>query len=189
MDGSADLRDEVLVRRAQDGDRAAMVTLYRRYVNEMFAFAHHQIGDTADAEDVTSATFLRVVDALGTFRGQSSFRTWLYAVARNQVRDHWRRNGRRQEVPLEGPIRDDGVETAGAPHPSSALGRAVLERLPPHYRRVIELRVMDGRSIRDTADELGTSPGNVKVLQHRALQRASAIAHELSESNHDDEQR
>ena len=65
---------------------------------------------------------------------------------------------------------------------TTLLGNAILESLPARYRQVLELRVMEGRSIRDTADEMGTSPGNVKVLQHRALKKALAIADELDVS-------
>lgn len=176
--------DEALVRRAQAGDRAAMVELYRRYANEVFGYAVNQLGDLQDAEDLTSEVFLRVVNALGGFRGQSSFRTWLYAIAHNQLRDHWRRNGRAApRMAL-----DPAASAATEPGPQAArpevtvLGQAVLAGLPDRYRRVLELRVMEGRSVRDTAEVLGTSEGNVKVLQHRALKRAEAIAAGLAGS-------
>jgi len=174
--------DEELVRRGQAGDRAAVVALYNRYVNEIYGFAHHQIGDSSDAEDITSETFLRMVRALRSFRGESTFRTWLYSIARNQLRDHWRRNGRAAMVPIERPIEDEVTVPSPARPEITALGQSVLARLPDNYRRVLELRVMGDRSVRDTAQAMGTTEGNVKVLLHRALRRAAEIAEEIGES-------
>jgi len=173
----AALGDDLLVARATRGDREALVALYRRYADEVYGYLYNQLGSADDAEDVTSETFLRLVRAIDTFRGGSSFRTWLYAIARNQLRDHWRRNGRHAEVALDlARAAADEAEVAPANPRASALGRAVLEALPENYRRVLELRIMQGRSVRDTAEALDLTPGNVKVLQHRALRRAAQIA-------------
>jgi RNA polymerase sigma-70 factor (ECF subfamily) len=84
-------------------------------------------------------------------------------------------------VPLD-PARDRSASSDARPEPNAratALGRAVLERLPGNYRTVLELRIMDGRSVADTADEMDTTPNNVKVMQHRALKRAAQIAEGL----------
>jgi RNA polymerase sigma-70 factor (ECF subfamily) len=187
--------DQDLVERAQRGDRAALVALYHRYVSEIFGYLYNQVGDVHDAEDLTSETFLRLVRALDGFAGRSSFRTWIYEIARNQVRDHWRRNGRRpMATSLNGHERasadtqpgseahDAGMaEESDAVHlvPRQPLGQAILEALPANYRRVLELRIIDGRSVRHTAEELGKTEGNIKVLTHRALKRAEQIAIEL----------
>jgi RNA polymerase sigma-70 factor, ECF subfamily len=186
MDTSGSQRDEELVRRARDGDDRAVVALYQRYVNEIFGFAYHQLRTVQQAEDATSATFLRMVDAIGTFRGHAAFRTWLYAIARNQVRDEWRREARHPTVTLDRPLPEVPTSDASARPEATALGRAVLERLPDNYRRVLELRVMGDRSIRDTACEIGTTEGNVKVLQHRALRRAAQIAATLQDGDDED---
>ncbi len=210
---SAPPTDDTLVHRAQRGDRGAMVQLYQRYVSEIYGYAYNQLGSVQDAEDVTSETFLRVVGALGGYRGQSSFRTWLYAIAHNQVRDHWRRNGHQPAtveldqaraaiedlgyatdarasanghvlataapVGLDAESTADDDERIGAISRGTELGGAVLAELPERYRTILRYRIMDGRSIRDTADELGLSESNVKVLQHRALRRAAEIARGL----------
>lgn len=201
--------DSALVHRAQRGDADALVALYRRYVKEMYGYAFHQLGDPQDAEDLTSEVFMRVVNGIGAYRSQSSFRTWLYAIAHNQVRDHWRRNGRRAEkVGLDhaservgaggidagrgiDPERDIGSGGEGPSErevPTTSLGQRVLAQLPAHYRRVLELRVMDGRSVRDTAEELGITENHVKVLNHRALKRAAEVAAqiEIDGRHHDD---
>jgi RNA polymerase sigma factor (sigma-70 family) len=196
MSPSASPTDDLLVQRAQRGDRGGMVLLYQRYVGEIYGYAFNQLGSVQDAEDVTSETFMRVVNAIGSYRAESSFRTWLYAIAHNQVRDHWRRNGHHQnavELDLartavaDDPMSDgtgaDGTGSDDGPPEANpratALGVAVLAQLPENYRQVLQLRVMDGRSIRDTAAELGLSESNVKVMQHRALKRAAVIAEDL----------
>jgi RNA polymerase sigma-70 factor (ECF subfamily) len=175
MTKTAEPTDDALVRRAQRGDRSAMIALYGRYVGEIYGFAVNQLGSKQDAEDLTSETFLRLVGAIDTYRHQSSFRTWLYAIARNQLRDHWRRNGRAKTVALAPDLADDECELEARPEVTD-LGRHVLGRLPENYRRVLELRVLDDRSVRDTARAMNTTEGNVKVLQHRALRRAEEIA-------------
>jgi RNA polymerase sigma-70 factor (ECF subfamily) len=175
-------QDLDLVRRAQAGDRAAFVELYQLYVNEIHHYLRNQVGDPDDAEDLTSETFLRVVRSLDRFAGRSSFRTWLYEVARNQLRDHWRANGRR-------PMASVDVESLAAQEPEPAgrsaatdLGRRILDELPANYRQVLQLRILDGRSVRDTAEELGKSDTNVKVLTHRALRKAAEVASRLESS-------
>ena len=173
--------DGELVARARAGDERAVVALYQRYVGEVYGFAYNQLGRVQDAEDATSETFLRLVGALDAFDGRSSLRTWLYAIARNAVRDHWRRQQRRpQTVDLdEARLSPEPPEPAPANRRATALGNAVLERLPERYRHVLSLRILEGRSVRETALEMGLSEGNVKVLQHRALHRAARVADEL----------
>lgn len=189
-----DTSDIELVERAKAGDRSAIVALYQRYVREVFGYVFNQVGVVEEAEDVTSEIFLNFVRSIDGFRGHSSVRTWLYQIARNRLRDRWRTSGRRPRVvdldpeltairgagdryashdPLATPAEDAPNEHA------TLLGETILSALPPRHRRVLELRIMDGRSVRDTADEMGTTPGNVKVLQHRALKRAVRVAEDL----------
>jgi RNA polymerase sigma-70 factor (ECF subfamily) len=173
--------DAELVRRAQAGDRSAFVALYQRYVQEIYGFFTNQLGDPQEAEDLTSETFLRLVRGLDQFAGRASFRTWLYEIARNQARDHWRRNGRHPVTALDADrAADPPVDAEPSADPGrERYSRAIFDALPPNYQAVLRLRVLDGRSVRDSADELGISESNVKVLTHRALRRAVAVAEEL----------
>jgi RNA polymerase sigma-70 factor (ECF subfamily) len=179
VDGVSDAR---LAARAKGGDSGALVALYRRYVGEIHAYVHSQVGNAQDAEDVTSETFLRMVRSLPAFEGRSAVRTWLYVIARNCVSDHWRRDERRAAALDDLDSFPARVDTVPAARPEvTTMGRAILDRLPPRYREVIALRVIDGRSVRDTAEVMQTSESNVKVLQHRALRRAARLALELQE--------
>lgn len=177
-----------LTKQARDGDAAAVRALYEAFVGEIYGYVYNQLGNVQDAEDVTSETFLRLVRGLRDYRGESSFRTWLYAIAHNCVRDHWRARGRQDTSPLDDELDEEPILTRGAPADNpraTELGHAVLALLPPHYRRVLELRIMDERSIQDVADELGLTPGNVKVIQHRAIKKAADLASGLARRGQD----
>lgn len=183
--------EAALLARARSGDKAAVAQIYRRYVDEVYGYAFNQLGDRQEAEDATSEVFLRLVRALPGFRGDSSLRTWLYAICRNVLRDRWRERASLPSLSLDRvPDRrtDDGdtLAVAGAdvepPTGSTGfdLGQAVLARLGERERAVLTLRFLEGRSVADCAAELGVSPGNLKVIQHRALRHAARIAQELS---------
>jgi RNA polymerase sigma-70 factor (ECF subfamily) len=170
-----DLADEELVRCVAAGDEAALTVLYRRHVAAIYRFVLAQVRAVQDAEDLTSETFARMLHGLAGFRGEASFRNWLYQIARNAVRNHRRSAGYRLTVPLT-----QGLSAPPAPEPDPvAAGEAAeavwaaLQPLPPRYRQVLELRFLDGRTIEDTARRMGVSVANAKVMQHRALKKAA----------------
>ena len=86
--------------------------------------------------------------------------------------------GRHGDREVDLALDDDGE----AVPPCAALGRLELARLSAREQAVLRLRFLEGRSVADTAAELGLSPGNLKVIQHRALRRAAGIAQELAEA-------
>jgi RNA polymerase sigma-70 factor (ECF subfamily) len=188
---SASGGEAALLARARAGDKVAVAQIYRRYVDEIYGYAYNQLGERQEAEDATSEVFLRLVRALPGFRGDSSLRTWLYTICRNVLRDRWRERashpslsldlmpaGRHGDREVDLALDDDGE----AVPPCAALGRLVLARLSAREQAVLRLRFLEGRSVADTAAELGLSPGNLKVIQHRALRRAAGIAQELAEA-------
>jgi RNA polymerase sigma-70 factor (ECF subfamily) len=154
-----------------------MVALYRRHVHEVYGFFWNQVGRAEDAEDLTSETFLRAMRGLPGFQGRSSYRTWLFEIARRQLVDQWRREGRRpRTVPLDIPLREPEEPAPVASPARVRLGRAVLAALPEHYRTVLIHRILDDRSVKETAALMGKTENHVKVLTHRALRRAAAVA-------------
>ncbi len=191
--------------RAQAGDGAALAQIYRRYVDEIYGYAVNQLGQQQEAEDITSEVFLRLVRALPGFRGEASLRTWLFSICRNVIRDHWRqRAGRPAELPLDDLARSGGSpalqaagprdadpdlavdgdddragsqDAHGARRPSCGpLGAWVLGQLSERDQAVLRLRFLENQSVAQAAETLGISPGNLKVIQHRALRRAAALA-------------
>ncbi len=169
--------DRSLVASIRDGNEAALTVLYRRYVGPIYRFVFAQVRVEAVAEDLTSETFASMLRGIATFRGDSSFKNWLYQIARNAVRNHRRAAGYRRTVLLT--TRVAAVEPPkDEPRKQAADQDAVLELLrplPPRYRQVLELRFLEGLSIVDTAERMGVTVGNAKVLQHRALKKAAAI--------------
>jgi RNA polymerase sigma-70 factor (ECF subfamily) len=168
--------DEELVRRVGEGDEAALSALYRRYVAAIYRFVLAQVRDVQDAEDLCSETFARMLRGLEGFRGEASFKNWLYQIARNAVRNHRRASGYRRLVPLS-PTLKAPEEPGAVPKASDETLETVLrilQPLPPRYRRVLELRFLQGHTVEETAAAMGITVANAKVLQHRALKKAAA---------------
>ena len=173
-DGSA----AELIARAIDGEAAAVGDLYERYLQSIYRYVYYQVKDPVDAEDLTETVFLKAWEALPRARPKAStFRAWLYRIAHNAVVDRYRR--RRPTVPL-----DHALEAQdAAPLPEQRVEReeemarlaAVLAQLKPRYRQVILCRFISQLSHAETASVMGTSEGNVRVLQHRALAKMQQL--------------
>lgn len=158
--------------------------LYRKYLPQVYSFAFYELGDHHDAEDVTERVFLSAFAALPRFkeRGEagSTFRVWLFRIARNAISNHRRTLGRRREAPvaaadeLPGGPEPDRLAIHGDEH-RQAL--AAVRRLPPDRRRAVILRFVEEMSVREIAAVMERSEGAVRVLIHRALR---SVARELA---------
>jgi RNA polymerase sigma-70 factor (ECF subfamily) len=153
--------------------------VFVRYGDAVYRFLFSRLGNREDAEDLTTEVFLKASCALDIERAEQSIAAWLFAVARTVLADHWRRYYRSgAPVPLDDTRVMEIPETSAEADRSRERTRQVsevLERLPDRYRRVLELRFLSGYSIRDTAQAMGLTEGNVKALQHRALARAAHV--------------
>jgi RNA polymerase sigma-70 factor (ECF subfamily) len=169
-----------LVDRARTGDREAMGAIFDLYLSRIYRYVLAHVGSPAEAEDIAQEVFLRIVEAIGRFEWRDvEFSAWVFRIARNQMISHHRRHGARaasvsaEEVEIEdaqpGPERL--VEHALTVHEVYAA----CERLPQSQREVIALRFGSGLSVRETAQSLGKSENNVKVLQHKAIARLQKL--------------
>jgi RNA polymerase sigma-70 factor, ECF subfamily len=156
-----------------------MNDIFARYGDPVYRFLYSRLGNREDAEDLTSEVFLKATKQLDGSRAEASIAQWLFTVARTVLADHWRRYYRSgAALPLDderiGAIPEitdvDTARTGG-----TELVARVLEALPERYRRVLELRFLSGYTINETAAEMGITPENVKVIQHRALAKAVQI--------------
>lgn len=147
---------------------------YRDNVVPVYRFIASRTGNRPDAEDLTSAVFLRALPLLRRDASAGEVRAYLMTTARTVLADHWaRRYGDRAAMLLD----EHPAPVPAAPDDGEAGRRAadILERLPERERRVLELRFLRGASVRETAHELGVSVANAKVIQWRALRRAAGL--------------
>ncbi|MFI5255214.1 MAG: RNA polymerase sigma factor [Candidatus Limnocylindrales bacterium] len=159
--------------------------LYRKYVGQVYSYAIYELRDQHRAEDVTESVFLRALAALPRFdeRGEgdgSSFRVWLFRIARNLVANERRRERRHPETDLEGVLdllAADGPSVGVEEREAVALAWQAIDRLPEERRRALVLRFVEEMSTAEIGAILGRSEGAVRVLIHRALRAVAADLH------------
>jgi RNA polymerase sigma-70 factor (ECF subfamily) len=181
-------RDRPLVEAAR-ADPRQFDALYRRYLAQVYSYAFYELGDHHDAEDATERTFLAALANLRRFEerarpadgeGASTFRVWLFQIARNTVANHRRGRRRHPEAPLEAAalVSDPlDIEGRAASRDEAAAAWRAVGRLPADRRRALVLRFVEEMSTAEIAGVLGRSEGAVRVLMHRALR---SIARELA---------
>ena len=162
-----------LVERAQKGDRAALEELYLIHFDRIYSYLHVTVGNRHDAEDLTTQTFLRMLESIGKFRFQAApFSAWLFRIAHNLSMDHFRATKRWQpeeEVPEPEP--DESTSADAGAH--EAIGQKsmldLIEDLSPEQQQVLTLKFVFNFANAEAATILGKSEGAIKSLQHRAL--------------------
>ena len=172
-DRDPDVDVRALVARAQQGDRSALEELYLIHFDRIYGYLHMSVGNRHDAEDLTTQTFLKMLEAIGRFRWQSApFSAWLFRIAHNLAIDHFRAGKRVQ--PEEEVPEPNGVEESSAEEQAlDSMGRArmleLIDRLAAEQRQVLTLKFLFGFVNAEVARILGKTEGAVKSLQHRAL--------------------
>src|ERR671936_276423 len=162
-----------LVEQAQQGDEEALEQLYLLHFDRVYSYLHMSVGNRHDAEDLTTQTFLKMLEAIGRFRWRSvPFSAWLFRIAHNVAMDHFRATRRWQpeEVVPEPP----GSEEASAEEEAmQSIGRTsmleLIEDLSPDQKQVLTLKFVFDFSNAEAAAVLGKTEGAIKSLQHRAL--------------------
>ncbi|MDZ3824764.1 MAG: RNA polymerase sigma factor RpoE [Pseudoxanthomonas sp.] len=172
--------DQQLVERVQRGDMAAFDLLVRKYQHRILAVINRYLNDFAEAQDVAQETFLRAYRALGNFRGDSAFYTWVYKIAVNTAKNHLVAQGRRP--PTDDVAVDDAMHFNGESQlkdratPENELLRQEIERnvtaavdeLPEELRTAITLREVDGLSYEEIAEVMSCPIGTVRSRIFRA---------------------
>jgi RNA polymerase sigma-70 factor (ECF subfamily) len=159
--------DRQLVEAAQR-DRARFADLYELYFYRVYVYVVRRVPSHEEAEDLTSEVFHHALKKLDGFESRGvPFVAWLYRIAANAIADRWQRNAREAAVPEseipEAAVMDDVERRA-------ALFQLV-DALPAEQRRVVLLRFVEQKSIRDISHELKKTEGAVKQLQFRALKQ------------------
>ena len=162
-----------LVELAQQGDREALEALYLLHFDRIYSYLHMSVGNRHDAEDLTTQTFLKMLEAIGRFRWQSApFSAWLFRIAHNLAMDHFRAT-KRWQPEEEVPEPDADESTSAEAGALESIGRKsmleLIEDLSPEQQQVLTLKFVFNFANAEAATILGKTEGAIKSLQHRAL--------------------
>ncbi|MCJ7624762.1 MAG: RNA polymerase sigma factor [Anaerolineaceae bacterium] len=164
-----------LARAAQKGDRDAMGELFDHYLPKVYARVCTLVPQT-DTEDVTQEIFMSLVRSIQSFRGDSSFSTWLYNIVKRRVADYYRKFYRQvSQVPIEDHEFISNVGNTRNIEEMLVL-KEVLSMLAGGQREVILLRLVDGLPFSEIAAHLGLELGAAKVRFYRAIKACKKLA-------------
>jgi RNA polymerase sigma-70 factor (ECF subfamily) len=162
-----------LVERAQGGDRGALEELYLLHFDRIYSYLHVSVGNKHDAEDLTTQTFLKMLESIGRFRWQSApFSAWLFRIAHNLAMDHFRASRRWQpeeDVPEPPPDESTSAEMGALQSIGQKSMMELIEDLSPEQQQVLTLKFVFNFANGEVATILGKTEGAIKSLQHRAL--------------------
>ncbi len=164
--------DSDLVLAARSGDSSAFGAIYDRYADRLYGFCYSMLRDREEAADATHDVFLRASQRLDQLREPSRLRSWLFAIARNEVISRTRKRSRQSdaEVPemaADQPSPDEGI--AGAE--LQALVWEAAASLQPRDRELLELHLREGLERKELADVLGVEVPHLHVLMSRMRTR------------------
>lgn len=173
--------DNVLIARAQKGDRDALDSLIRRYEKRAYQYAFRLTSNSEEAADVVADAFVRVFSALPNFKGNSAFTTWLYRILTNCFLDHRKKERTRQATSLESVLHtaegelerqfesedDTPGELTERKH-REEIFEAAVATLPEYQRVMITLYHGEMLSYEEIADTLDLPIGTVKSRLNRA---------------------
>jgi RNA polymerase sigma-70 factor (ECF subfamily) len=166
-----DPRDAELIAQWKAGNQRAATELVERHASALARFAV-SCGARDDIDEVVQDTFVRAFGSLDGFRGDSSFRTWLFSIERRLLMDR-RRAERRRPAGVEIGEEDaatefDALDDLVADEAHSRV-RSAVDRLTPTQREVFVLRVTEGLSYKEIAQAVGTTEGAARVHYHNAM--------------------
>lgn len=145
-------------------------------LESVYAFLFRRVGNRADAEDLTQQVALKAVSRLDPEASRESIRGYLFRVARTELAGHWAtRFGLPQQSLEEDVFANVDREAESGSASATDLASRILGRLPGNYARVLELRFLRNYSAREVAREMRTTPGNVRIMQLRALRAAAQV--------------
>ncbi len=172
--------DQWLVERVQRGEKAAFDLLVRKYQHKVIGVISRYVQDWSECQDVAQEAFLRAYRAIGAFRGDSQFYTWVYKIAINTAKNWLVSQGRRpptDDVAIEDAVQlDGGIRLRESATPERELLRqeieqtvfATVEQLPEELRTAITLREVDGLSYEEIAEAMQCPIGTVRSRIFRA---------------------
>ena len=154
------MEDRELIDRVLKGDQSAIEKLHNRYIDRIFNYILTQTSNYHDSEELLQDVFYKIASGLHTYRGKSSFETWIFKIARNAIIDYYRKNKKRNNsismnhYHLESMAgSEESAEHAYLREVDVSELMSALEKLPNNYRMVLQLRFIEGFSTKETATE------------------------------------
>ena len=171
MTASKQETDERLLVEAAQRDPRRFAELYELHFHRVYGYVLRRVERREEAEDITSEVFHHALAKIKSYEWRGvPFSAWLIRIAANALTDRWKKTSRESDDPveddLEGSYADDIEQCA-------ALSQLV-QGLPAEQKRVLILRFVEGKSIKEIANEIGKTEGAVKQLQFRALEKLRA---------------
>jgi RNA polymerase sigma-70 factor (ECF subfamily) len=162
--------DRQAIAACQQGEREAFDRLVERYQRDVYRLCYRYVNNHQDANDMAQDVFLKAYRAIGRFRGDSSFSTWLYRIAVNTCLN-FRAARRLPQDELSDQIADGGASAAERMHEAerSAEVRRAVSRLPEKQRATLILKIYQDLTHEEVAGILGSSVGTVKANLFHAL--------------------
>ena len=173
--------ETILIQKSQRGDMDAFEQLLLRYEKKVYTIAYKYMGNAEDASDLAQEALIKVYQSIGTFRGESSFGTWIGRITANKCLDELRKRKKLQTTSLdeeleleEGSVQKEIVSERDTPEQHTIRQETVhyvqqkLQQMKEEYRMVLVLRELEGHSYEDIADMLNCSLGTVKSRISRA---------------------
>jgi len=173
--------------KAITGDKEAFVELYIEYRQEIFQFVLGRIGHREDALDITGDVFLGAFAGIQSFRADSSFRTWLYAICKHKLNDYFAQKGiRQQEVIINDTDAGNQEDSSINENVQNYNGMNILEskidlenilkQLAPSEQEILLLHNINGMDFTECGQILKISTGYARVFHFRAMEKARSIA-------------
>lgn len=177
--------DEDILKKAQEGDYKSIEEICTRTWEPLYRFIYFKVQNREEAEDITQETYVKALSFLK--KGHEKIEktiAFLKAVSLNVLRDRWRRHKRRgPDIHLEDVSPDyTAIDDVSDEFATRELIKSALERLGIDQRTVIELRIIKGYSVRETARIMDKKEGTIRVLQYRALQNLESVIRRINKS-------
>jgi len=172
------MTDTQLIKLAQAGHQDAVAQLYEKYVEAIYRYCYWQTNrNKEEAEDLTQDVFIQMAKSIKNFKGEGSFKNWLYTIAKRQV-NKW--ISRKYDATMT-PLFDNIVETEEYIDPVEqekkvSLLNDIISNLKPRAQKILKLRFLRNYTVSETALAVGVTESNVKVITHRALRQLQGLA-------------
>ncbi len=187
---SEPIEDKELLSLYVGGDDSALTELVERYQRELYGFIYRHVGNQADSEDLTQKVFVNLFLKANQFSGKSTFKTWLYQIALNQCKNHYRSNDRRKisgDVEIEHlPLisEDTNIEELENQQEQGKL-RCAVSRLPEKQRMTVQLRLYQECTFPEIAEIMSGSVGTAKAHYFQAIASLRKMLKEENYETHD----